>query len=96
MPFTENDPNINRNGRPHGARNKMSEDRLDKINALLEKLDQTIDQDLKSLSPKDRVDIYVKLLEFTTPKLQRLAVPVELQSEPLFKPATVIIQVDDK
>lgn len=64
MAFTKGDPRINRQGRP------PSTNHLELRKAILKGVDiQELFQDLESLSPRDRVNATLKLMEFVLPKL---------------------------
>ncbi len=72
MTFKKNDIRINRNGRPVGAKNKVPIDLRNCISAYIEDNFDSIIEDIQSLEPKDRVLVYIKLLEYTLPKLQNI------------------------
>lgn len=58
----------NPNGRPKGVPNKVNQDLKTRIAQILESGIETIETDLVSLAPKDRVNAYLKLLEYLLPK----------------------------
>lgn len=58
-------------GRPKGTPNKKTEALRANVNMLIDDNWETIQQDIKSLSSKDRVDTIIKLLEYSLPKLNR-------------------------
>lgn len=64
MAFTKGDPRINRQGRP------PSTNHLELRKTILKGIDiQELFQDLETLSPRDRVNATLKLMEFVLPKL---------------------------
>jgi len=44
---------------------------LDKLNQLRDLLETTFEDDVKKMTAKDRLTIYLNLMEFYTPKMQR-------------------------
>lgn len=58
-------------GRPKGTPNKKTEALRANVNMLIDDNWETIQQDITSLSSKDRVDTIIKLLEYSLPKLNR-------------------------
>ncbi|MDZ4203841.1 MAG: hypothetical protein U1C46_03380 [Bacteroidales bacterium] len=74
--FPENNP-----GRPEGALNKKTVEQKNRAEKILQILDATILTDLKSLNPKDRVNLYVDLMEYVHPRLQRYATGTPLGEE---------------
>lgn len=58
-------------GRPKGASNKVTTSLRANVQKLLEDNFEQVTQDLKKLSPKERADLWCKLLEFALPKLNR-------------------------
>lgn len=62
----------NPGGRPKGIGNKSTEKLREAVKKLLEDNINNIVDDLKELDPKQRLDTWVKLLEFALPKLQRV------------------------
>lgn len=58
-------------GREKGTPNKVTQEHRELINTLIES-PEDLEKDLKELSPKDRLDAIIKLLEYTTPKQSRV------------------------
>ena len=78
----------NPKGRPKGAGNKEAQVLRDKVKDLLEDNFDTIVDDLKALEPKDRVSAYLKLLEFSLPKLKSIEAKA---SHEVIQPPQIII-----
>lgn len=57
-------------GRKPGTPNKASTITRDIINEIAEGIRPNITRDLAALDPKDRLTIWLKLIEFIVPKLQ--------------------------
>jgi hypothetical protein len=57
-------------GRPKGAKNKVSGQIRDRIQVLFDTNFETIQDDLESLEPKDRLKFMTDLLPYLLPKLQ--------------------------
>jgi len=71
----------NPNGRPKGVPNKVNASLREKITALIDKNWETVQNDLDSLEPKDRLNFMDKLLSYTLPKLQSVSVEGELEQD---------------
>ena len=54
-----------------GKPNKATRELRETVKAILESYAETMEEDLKALEPKDRLNILVRLLEFAIPKLTR-------------------------
>lgn len=70
----------NRNGRPAGSPNKITADLRLKINAIVDKQIDSIEQDLQSLEPMQRLQIVEKLLSYCVPKLQAQSFDIDLNT----------------
>lgn len=57
-------------GRPKGSKNKVVGQTRDRIQALFDTNFETIQDDLESLEPKDRLKFLFDLLPYLAPKLQ--------------------------
>ena len=68
----------NPNGRPKGTPNKITGDLRLKINAIVEKQIDNIEQDLQSLEPMQRLQIVEKLISYCVPKLQAQSFEIDL------------------
>lgn len=73
----------NPNGRPPGTKDRATKELRDRVKALLENQFDRIVADLESLEPRDRVNAWLKLLEYSLPKLQRSEI---IQDEPQGRP----------
>lgn len=77
-------------GRKKGTPNKDTKQLREKIEALLTDNWEQINEDLKEVTPKERIDAYTKLLEYSVPKLNR----TELKGENSgFTPITIIREI---
>lgn len=61
-------------GRKKGTPNKDTATLREKINNLLEDQWETVLSDMRKLSPKERIDTYTRLMEYSLPKLSRTEV----------------------
>lgn len=77
MPFKKGKSG-NPNGRPSGTPNAISRDLREVIQNLLESQYEQILTDLEALEPKDRVNAWIRLLDFAVPKLQRTENVIDL------------------
>lgn len=67
----------NPTGKPKGAKNKTTLDLRKAINDFLNENFEKIKSDIDSLEPKDRVKIYIDLLQYGLPKLQTVRMDFE-------------------
>ena len=70
----------NPSGRPLGSPNKITADLRLKINAIVDKQIDSIEQDLQSLEPMQRLQIVEKLLSYCVPKLQAQSFDIDLNT----------------
>lgn len=73
MPYKKGESG-NPAGRPKGSKNKVTLDMKERIQALIDRLEVTIDADIEALEPGERIKAYLSLLEYVTPKLSRASV----------------------
>jgi DNA primase catalytic subunit len=60
-----------RGGRIKGTPNKITKDIRESYQLLIENNLDRLENDIKELSPKDRIEILIRLTEYVVPKLQR-------------------------
>ena len=70
----------NPNGRPKGTPNKVTADLRAKINEIVDKQVDLINDDLEALEPKERLMIVEKLLSYCLPKLQAQSFDIDLNT----------------
>lgn len=63
----------NPGGRPKGSANKFTSAVKERIENVLEALDETLLEDLKRMEPGRRVELWAQLQEYIRPKLSRTA-----------------------
>ena len=80
MPFKKEQTG-NPNGRPKGTPNKVTSDLKTWINALISKNLSGIEKDLKGLEPKERIQIFEKLMQYVVPKQQSISVEAQIAAE---------------
>jgi hypothetical protein len=68
MPFDKG--NTLSKGRPKGAPNKTTAELRLMINQIISTNLETIQEDIKKLTPKNRIDVIINLLQFVTPKMK--------------------------
>ena len=69
-------------GRPKGAANKVTTNLRANVQKLLEDNFEQVAADLKKLDPKSRADVWLRLLEYSLPKLTRAEIseaPTDLE-----------------
>ena len=71
----------NPNGRPKGTPNKVTSDLKEWINALINRNLSGIEKDLKGLEPKERLQIFEKLMQYVVPRQQSISVEAQIQAE---------------
>ena len=72
-------------GRPKGAANKITRENKERVEWVLELLDETLEDSIRKLKPKDQVDLWMNLQEFIRPKLQRMNLDIAPQEDKLTK-----------
>ena len=77
MPFKKGESG-NPNGRTPGTPNRVTGDLRQRIQQLLDEQFDNLQADFKALDPKERVNAFIRLLEYTTPKLQRTETTFDL------------------
>jgi hypothetical protein len=70
-------------GRQKGTVNKTTKTQKAKIQDLIDKLEPMVHQDLLDLEAKERVDTYIKLIEYVLPKLARTTLANDENNKPL-------------
>ena len=60
-------------GRPKGSQNKKNKENRERVSWCLSILEESLEEDLRSLSASEKVKTYTTLLEYALPKLQRVA-----------------------
>src|SRR5699024_9139888 len=80
-------------GRKKGTPNKVTADVRTFVTDLLDKNQSQIEKDLQQLEQKERWNEYLKLMEFTLPKLQRIDANIE-EEKTEYK--TVKLIIDDE
>ena len=68
MPFDKG--NTLSKGRPKGAPNKTTAELRLMINKIISNNLETIQEDIKKLTPKNRIDVIINLLQYVTPKMK--------------------------
>ena len=68
-------------GRSKGTNNKITSDIREKFNQLLTDNLETISEDLKELSPKDRINILLQLSKFVIPQLKSTELTTSFEHE---------------
>jgi hypothetical protein len=78
-------------GRPKGAKNKTSKELSERLNVFLSDEWGQIKEDFKELTAKERIDIFIKLMEYSVPKLNRTeikddekSVIIDFRERPIF------------
>ena len=67
----------NPNGRPKGAKNKVTAALIERVEQLIANNFETLESDLRELEPRERVKAIISLLNYALPKRQSIAVPLE-------------------
>jgi hypothetical protein len=71
--------------RKAGTLNKLTVEAKQRIERVLELLDETLETDLMALSPKEKVQLWMELQEFIRPKLQRTQTDLTSKGETITK-----------
>jgi len=71
--------------RKKGVPNKVTQEVKQRIERVLEILDESLETDLMALSPKEKVQLWMDLQEFIRPKLQRTQTDLTSKGETINK-----------
>jgi len=63
-------------GRPKGVLNKLTTEKKQRLEWIVSQLEETLERDIATLKPKDRVDLWMGLQEYVRPKLQRMNIDI--------------------
>lgn len=69
-------------GRQAGTPNAVNRDLREIVRGIVEMNAEQIRRDLEALEPKERVNAWIKLMEFVLPKLQRTETTIDLSTLP--------------
>ena len=72
-------------GRPKGAENKVTVEQKKRVEWVLDLLDETLEEDVKALKAKDKVELWVTMQEYIRPKLQRMNLDVGNEDKTITK-----------
>jgi len=78
----------NPKGKPKGATNKNTKELRGKISLILNNNIDKVEQDLKQLQPKDRLNVLLQLMKFVTPQLKQVEVEHQ-EHEHNFRPIII-------
>lgn len=79
-------------GKPKGALNKITLEQKERVEWVLELLDETLEESIAMLKPKEKVDLWLSLQEFIRPKLQRMNLDITPPEDKLTKITFEVIQ----
>jgi len=79
-------------GRPKGSPNRITTEQKERVEWVLELLDETLEENIRKLKPKDQVDLWMNLQEYIRPKLQRMNVDLSPTEDKLTKITFEVIQ----
>ncbi len=80
MGFKKDDPNINRNGRPKGSRNKSTEEIKSILNGFISDNLEDLQEVYDSLEPKDKVSFLEKIIRYIIPQQKELKQNIDITS----------------
>ncbi|CEN33606.1 hypothetical protein [Capnocytophaga cynodegmi] len=67
-------------GRKKGTPNKATNDMRKWLKSFLDQNQEQIEKDFKALEPKERIQAFERLLQYTLPKMQTLGANIELEA----------------
>ena len=79
-------------GRPKGAANKITAEQKERVEWVLEMLDDTLEEDVQKLKAKERIELWSTLQEYIRPKLQRMNLDIVPPEDKLTKITFEVIQ----
>ena len=78
-------------GRPKGASNKITREQKERVEWVLEVLDINVEDDIKKMSPTERIRLWADLQEYVRPKLQRVNLDVGTDDKEIRKITFVVV-----
>ena len=88
----------NPNGRPKGTPNKITQDMRHWLSELIEGNRHQMEEDLKALEPKDRLQILERLMQYVIPKQQAVSAEVDdvrARNRPLAQRLAALVNGED-
>ena len=72
-------------GRPKGVKNKITRETKERVEWVLELLDEYVEDDIKKMKPPERVRLWADLQEYVRPKLQRMNLDLGIEDKTINK-----------
>lgn len=72
-------------GRPKGVKNKITRETKERVEWVLELLDENVEDDIKKMKPPERVRLWADLQEYVRPKLQRMNLDLGIEDKTINK-----------
>ena len=72
-------------GRPKGIPNKLTTEKRQRLDRIIEIIEEHLEEKIASLKPKEQVDLWLQLQEYVRPKLQRVNVDIGPAEDKLTK-----------
>jgi hypothetical protein len=82
-------------GRPKGAANRVSPLQKVLIDEVISMLSESLLQDISTMKPKEKIELWKDLQEFIQPKLQRVAVDVGPADDKITKITFEVVSGDE-
>jgi hypothetical protein len=79
-------------GRPKGSPNRVTADQKERVEWVLELLEETLEESIVKLKPKDQVNLWMNLQEYIRPKLQRMNVDISPAEDKITKITFEVVQ----
>lgn len=76
-------------GRPKGSKNKTTEEIREKFQLLIENNLEQLEDDLKDLKPKDRINCITDLASYVLPKMKATEISGHLSTQHDFSPIII-------
>ena len=78
-------------GRPKGAFNKITREVKERVEWVLEVLDDSVEDDINKMTPTERVKLWADLQEYVRPKLQRVNLDLGTEDKEIRKITFVVV-----
>ena len=72
-------------GRPKGAVNKLTKETKQRVEWVLEMLEESLEESIEKLKPTEKVRLWADLQEYVRPKLQRMNLDVGTEDKTINK-----------
>ena len=82
-------------GRPKGAVNKLTRERKERLEWVLNEVEKTLAEEIENLTSLEKVKLWLELQEYVLPKLQRITLDAGLDEDRITKITFEVVKAGD-